>query len=99
MKRKLLFAIFFIMAILLLSAALMLLWNYLLPQIAHLPRITYWQALGLLVLCRILFGRFRFGNLFGGRPGGEPNLLGTNERNKSAFKEEWRKRCEMRKQH
>jgi hypothetical protein len=32
------------------------LWNRLLPQIFGWREITFWQALGLLVLCRILFG-------------------------------------------
>ena len=34
------------------------LWNWLAPALFHLPPITFWQALGLLVLCRILFGGF-----------------------------------------
>ena len=34
------------------------LWNWLLPEIFGLPRITFWQALGLLALSRILFGGF-----------------------------------------
>ena len=33
-----------------------LLWNWLLPGIAGWREITFWQALGLLALCRILFG-------------------------------------------
>lgn len=32
------------------------LWNWLLPTLFGLPHITFWQALGILVLCRILFG-------------------------------------------
>lgn len=34
------------------------LWNWLMPALFGLPSITYLQALGLLVLCRILFGGF-----------------------------------------
>ena len=34
-----------------------LLWNWLAPEIFGWRMITFWQALGLLVLCRILFGR------------------------------------------
>ena len=34
----------------------MLLWNALLPVIFHLPVITFWQAVGLLILTRLLFG-------------------------------------------
>ncbi len=32
------------------------LWNWLLPGLFGWRMITFWQALGLLVLCRILFG-------------------------------------------
>jgi len=42
-----------------------LLWNWLLPTLFGGPEITFWQALGLLALCRILFGGFR---LAGGYP-------------------------------
>ena len=34
------------------------LWNWLLPALFSVPEITFWQALGLLALCRILFGGF-----------------------------------------
>jgi hypothetical protein len=39
------------------------LWNWLLPAIFGFRQVTFWQALGLLALCRILFGGF------GGRGG------------------------------
>ena len=32
------------------------LWNWLLPTLFGWRQISFWQALGLLVLCRILFG-------------------------------------------
>jgi hypothetical protein len=32
------------------------LWNWLLPPLFGWHELTFWQALGLLVLCRILFG-------------------------------------------
>ena len=32
------------------------LWNWLLPGLFGWRQITFWQALGILVLCRILFG-------------------------------------------
>ena len=34
------------------------LWNALIPAILGLPKISFWQALGLFILSRILFGRF-----------------------------------------
>jgi hypothetical protein len=36
---------------------IMHLWNWLLPSLFGWRQITFWQGLGLLVLCRILFGR------------------------------------------
>jgi Ca2+/H+ antiporter, TMEM165/GDT1 family len=42
----------------------MSLWNWLAPTLFGLHAITFWQALGLLILSKILFGGFR------GRPGG-----------------------------
>ncbi|WP_201747871.1 hypothetical protein [Chitinophaga vietnamensis] len=34
----------------------MSLWNWLIPELFHGPVITYWQALGLLILGKLLFG-------------------------------------------
>ena len=34
----------------------MLLWNWLLPPLFGWKTLGFWQALGLLVLCRVLFG-------------------------------------------
>ena len=45
--------------------AVMYLWNWLLPPLLGWHPITFWQALGILALCRILFGGH--GWLRGGR--------------------------------
>jgi Ca2+/H+ antiporter, TMEM165/GDT1 family len=37
----------------------MLLWNALVPGLFHGPALQYWQALGLLILSRVLFGGLR----------------------------------------
>ena len=50
-----------------------LLWNWLLPAIFGWKQITFWQALGLLALCRILFGGF---GLHGRNHGGMRRRLG-----------------------
>jgi hypothetical protein len=34
------------------------LWNWLLPSLFGWREVTFWQALGILTLCRILFGGF-----------------------------------------
>ena len=41
------------------------LWNWLAPALFGWRAITFWQALGLLALCRILFGGFGFGRAGG----------------------------------
>ena len=56
--------VFFVVLIALaLSFVVMSLWNWLMPSLFGLRLITFWQALGLLVLSKILLGGFR------GRPG------------------------------
>jgi hypothetical protein len=59
-KKLILMAPFAIVGILLFAAIggglVQLLWNWLLPALFGLPALTFWQALGLLALCRILFG-------------------------------------------
>ena len=44
------------------GAVVMLLWNWLAPALFGLQLITFWQAIGLLALCRILFGGFGGGS-------------------------------------
>ena len=36
----------------------MQLWNWLLPPLFGFRQVTFWQALGILALCRLLFGGF-----------------------------------------
>jgi hypothetical protein len=48
----------FLMAVglaLLIGGPLWLLWNWLIPVIFGLPYITFWQAVGMNLLCSILF--------------------------------------------
>ena len=48
----------FLLFIALGGAIVQLLWNWLLPPLFGWPELSFWQALGLLALCRILFGGF-----------------------------------------
>ena len=65
MRRKWIFiAPLAILAMLLFVAiggdVVMRLWNWLLPPLFGWRQISFWQGLGLLALCRILFGGFGF---------------------------------------
>jgi hypothetical protein len=64
--RGLKFLLFAALAATVFSFAVMWLWNRLMPAIFGLHAIRFWQALGLLVLSKILFG-FRGWPGFGGR--------------------------------
>lgn len=101
-KRKLLQFLFFVAALFLLSFAVLFLWNATLPKITQLSAINYWQAIGLLLLFRLLFGGFNFGRMLGWQRWTRPQhskdlLIDMGETDKAAFKEEWKKRFEQRK--
>jgi|SRR5581483_5446189 len=53
------FLVFLLALIAALSLVVMGLWNALIPNLFHGPTLQYWQAVGLLILSRILFGGFR----------------------------------------
>ncbi len=57
--RVLKIALFAALAVAVFSFVVMSLWNVLMPGIFAVRAISFWQALGLLVLCKILFGGFR----------------------------------------
>jgi hypothetical protein len=85
-----------IMAILLFGLVVMFLWNNVLAVVLHISIINYAQALGILLLSKILFG-FRMGGWRGRRDyfrGGmtqEWNNMTPEQRDK--FKQEWQRRC------
>jgi len=72
-----------------------LLWNWLLPALFGWRLITFWEALGILVLCRILFGGF------GGRGFHRPSFRrrmaerweAMSPEEKERLKESMRARC------
>jgi hypothetical protein len=45
----------------------MLLWNWLLPPLFHAGAINYWQAIGLVILAKLLFGGSGMGHSYRGR--------------------------------
>ncbi len=57
-RRRLFFIPLIALGIAVFAYVTMLLWNALLPVIFNFSAITFWQALGLLVLARLLFGGF-----------------------------------------
>lgn len=93
--------IFLIPVVAAIAAALgyvvMFLWNWILPEVVHAGRLNFWKALGLLVLCRLLFGNFNKGggNIRFREKAREMRAKweGMNEEERIKFKEEYRRRC------
>lgn len=84
------------------SGVVTLLWNWIIPSISTLTTLTYWQAMGLFVLCRILFGGFRFGfrkhhqgfhkHLAKHAPF-KDRFMEMNDEERQQFKNQWKQRC------
>jgi ABC-type multidrug transport system fused ATPase/permease subunit len=81
------FPLFGIMALVIFSSTLMLLWNWLIPDIFGLTTISFWQALGLFALSRLLFS-----GLGGGRRCGRFN------KGKHLKRKEWLKMTQEERQ-
>jgi hypothetical protein len=73
----------------------MRLWNWLLPALFGWRQITFWQGLGILVLCRILFGGHGFrghrGPGFRRRMAERWESMTPEERERA--RQSWRGRC------
>ncbi|MGJ1390427.1 hypothetical protein ACR78F_08625 [Sphingobacterium spiritivorum] len=98
-KGKILFMIPFIIGmVFLLVWVVQSLWNALLPEIIGVKAISYWQAFGILVLSKILFGGFRFKGK--GKACDRSHLRSKLEQlsteDKEKFKEEWKQRFSRR---
>ncbi|GAB3896973.1 hypothetical protein [Spirosoma agri] len=96
-RRGLRFLGFALVFVGLMGFVVMALWNALLPTILGVATISFWQALGLLVLSRILFGGF------GPRGFGGRGFRNGNERNDAewgggfgASRHEWKQKMAER---
>jgi len=76
------------------GAAVMWLWNWLTPPLFGFKAVSFWQALGLLALTRLLFGGFRLHG--GGRRrwgrGKRPHFYGPTPEERQRFKDAVRQR-------
>lgn len=84
-------------AVLLFGFIVMSLWNAILPAVLHVSAISFWQAVGLLVLSKILFGGFRGG--WGGgakarwRERMQDKWKNMTPEQREQFKQQLRNRC------
>ncbi len=59
LKRAPFFILFGVAAAFIVGSVVMVLWNAIIPAVFHLGTVTLLQAVGILVLARLLFGGFR----------------------------------------
>ena len=79
-------------AVLIVGGVVMFLWNAILPEVTGVRPLTFMQAIGLLILCRILFGGFRGGGRSGGKWGrGKWGNMSMEE--KARMRAAWEERC------
>jgi hypothetical protein len=80
----------------------MVLWNWLMPALFGVPAIGYWQAVGLLILSKLLLGGFRgLGRGRGGHGGHfgpwrarmAERWAGMSEEERAEFRAGMRRRC------
>jgi hypothetical protein len=81
------------------GAIVMLLWNAILPAIIHVETINFWQAIGLLLLSKILFSGFRHGYSHRHPYSHSKHSylrdkwLNMSDEEKAKFKENWKNCC------
>ncbi|WP_018627252.1 hypothetical protein [Niabella aurantiaca] len=94
--RIFLFILLGFVALFVFGGLVMLLWNAVLPDLLEVKRISFWQAVGLLLLSKILFG---IGHGKGPHRRMGPSdrlrrkLKNMSEEERKAFREAWRQRC------
>lgn len=95
-KRNYLFVLLIPLFVFAAAGLVQWLWNAILPEVAHAGHISYWQSLGLLVLCRILFGGFgshRPDKHFAHHKDAREKWMNMSEEEKQKFKSELKSRC------
>lgn len=70
----------------------MLLWNWLMPVLFELTTISFWQAVGIIILTRLIFGGFKHGknNTEGHKPIKEKFLNRCNDKYHKYKATEWK---------
>ncbi len=95
-KKAIMFFLIFIAAILVFGFVVMGLWNAILPAVIGVKAISFVQALGILLLSKILFGGFG-GGRWRGSPAWKQKMKqrwdGMSPEEREKFKAEWKNRC------
>lgn len=100
-KKTIAFTALAAVVILAIGGVVMLLWNAIVPEVFGTAALTYWQAVGLLLLTQILFrgiGHWRSRHSYEGHARWkhklEEKLSAMSPEEREKFKAEWKRRCE-----
>ena len=78
---------------------IMYLWNAILPDVLHAKTITFWQAVGIFVLARLLSGGFKGGRSHHSKRGfWRDKWEKLNEEERHEFKSKWKEHCNRKEQ-
>ena len=91
--RGLKFVLLAVVALALVGAVVMLLWNALMPALFGWPAIGFWQSLALLLLSRILVGGLRGGGRMHWRARMADRWAQMSDEERARFREGMRHRC------
>ena len=80
-KKRFFIPVFVLMALFAITFAVYWLWNNVLVAVVAVKPVTYWQAMGLLILSRLLLGGFKVGG-----PAHRPPMAGRGDH----WREKWR---------
>lgn len=90
--------LFFFIALLAWAVVVWLLWNALLPDLFDFPTLNYFQALGLLLLTRILFGNLPFSNTPSRRNHWKEKWMKMSPEERAEMAERWRQKKQARRE-
>lgn len=98
MIKKVIAIIFSVLAfIFLIPYVLMLLWNGILPKVIHVETISYWQAVGIFIISKILFGGLKMKGCGGEKQKITQKLqdkwMNMTPEEKEIFKQKWKEYC------
>ncbi len=96
-KKAIMIVVFGTMAILVFGLVVMGLWNAIQPAVLGVKAITFLQALGILLLSKILFGGFSGGGRWRGSHAWKDKMKQRWDKmtpeDREKFKTEWKNRC------
>jgi len=81
------------------SAVVMLLWNWILPEVANVKPLNFWKAAGLLLLFKILFGgmgRGKWKNRNHRRGKWKEKWMNMSDEERTEMKGKWKDWCDKK---